>query len=649
MRLLPIFFCLIWLHQPSLVKAQHPSLIPLPQALEWRNGSFNLPGSKAIVINDNSVKLEAALLQKNLETIGVKTSVVKSVKNKQPHIELRIDPTFTSQQYEQEAYRLNVEPHKITLTARTAHGIFNGIQTLQQLHEGKTEVPSCDITDWPSFAWRSYMVDVGRNFQSMPMLKRQIDMMAKYKLNVFHFHPTEDIAWRFYIKRYPQLTAAETMTRNKGQFYSEQDIKELIAYCEARHITFVPEIDMPGHSKAFTRAMKTDMQTDSGIAIVKNILTEIAKTYKVDYIHIGADEVKITNQRFIPEVTAHIQALGKKVVGWEPGGNFTANTIRQLWMDDATRIVADSSVQYIDSRHLYINHMDPLESVVTIFNRRISDLDKGSHRALGATLCTWNDRAVTHEEDIERMNPVYPSIITFAERIWRGGGHSGWKATIGTANSERAKEFSEFEQRLLDQQKQLSADFPFPYRKQSAMTWKLYGPFENQGNLDASFAPETNQLDQLSSMKEVIGGTIVWRHWWAPLIEGVLDAPKENTTWYASTSIWSDEDKEQPVWIGFNNISRSMATDSPPVGSWDTRQSKVWVNGVLVDAPNWGRGGQKGDSEIPLVDESYEYRAPAKVKLKKGWNTVLVKSPIGKFAGKDWQNPQKWIFTFVPY
>lgn len=100
------------------------------------------------------------------------------------------------------------------------------------------------------------------------------------------------------------------------------------------------------------------------------------------------------------------------------------------------------------------------------------------------------------------------------------------------------------------------------------------------------------------------------RHWWYPLIKGVINQPKENTTWYATIKIWSDEDKPEEFWIGFNNLSRSPATDTPKPGIWDDHQSKVWVNGTLVAPPVWKRGGQKGNSEIPLMDEGYEYREP---------------------------------------
>jgi hypothetical protein len=470
--------------------------------------------------------------------------------------------------------------------------------------------------------------------------------MSCYKLNVFHFHATEDIAWRFAIKQFPQLTAPEHTLRNKGMYYTEADIKELIAYCKERHIQFVPEIDMPGHSAAFKRAMKTDMQSDSGIQYIKAILKEICSTYDVEYIHIGADEVKITNKNFIPEVSALIDSLGKKIIGWQPGGNFTDNTIRQLWLDDNSHLNSGKNIRYIDSRHLYLNHMDPLEAVVTIFNRSICAKQTGDSLALGATLCMWHDRAVSRGEDMLAMNPVYPGILSFSERIWRGGGQKNWISNIDDGDKAG---FILFEGRLMDHQQLYFKDKAFPYSRQSNIFWNLYGPYLNQGELSKIFEPENAGWVALSSAaKTVTGGTIVLKHWWAPLIKGALDDPKENTTWYASSNYWSEVDTVKNFWIGFYNISRSQATDSPPIGKWDQKESQVWVNGDLIKPPVWKRGGQKGNSEIPLTDEGYEFREPSQIHLKKGANTILIKLPVGSFKGKDWQNPVKWVFTFVP-
>lgn len=623
---------------------QKPSLIPLPQEIKWMSGHFPLYNCRSIVVTDKNLGKEGTYLKHMIRELGWNVELTNSSELGTYPIELKIEETEPGTN--NEAYKLKVTANRILLTAGTAHGIFNGIQTLKQLMRDGIMVDACEIADWPAFSWRGYMIDVGRNYMSTDLLKQQIDVMAMYKFNVFHFHATEDIAWRIAIKQYPQLTAPENMLRNKGLYYTESEIKDLIDYCKQRHITFVPEIDMPGHSAAFKRAMKTDMQTDSGLRYVKNILKEFCTTYEVPYIHIGADEVKITNKDFIPEVTAYIESFGKKVIGWQPGGNFTDNTIRQLWMDDNAHLSGNKNVPYIDSRHLYLNHMDPLESVVTIFNRQICDKETGDTSAIGATLCMWHDRAVAIENDVLKMNPVYPGMLAFSERSWRGGGQPGWIANISDGNE---KAFIEFENRLLENKKLYFNNKIFSYVKQSNLVWKLFGPYDNNGNLAMKFLPETKEWNekQAGAYKLVTGGIIVLRHWWAPLIKGAIEQPKENTTWYASTTIWSDEAGDKEFWNGFNNLSRSPATDSPPAGAWDHKGSAVWINGQLIAPPQWKRAGQKGHSEIPLTDEGYEYRAPARIYLNKGWNTVLIKAPVGSFKGKDWQNPVKWMFTFV--
>lgn len=471
--------------------------------------------------------------------------------------------------------------------------------------------------------------------------------MSHYKLNIFHFHLTEDIAWRLAIRQYPQLTAPEHMLRDKGLYYSEAELKDLVAYCRERYITLVPEIDMPGHSAAFTRAMGVDMQSDSGLAIVKNILREFCTTYDVPYLHIGADEVKIANKIFLPEVTALIHSLGRKTIGWDPGGNLGEQTTRQLWMKDGAK---DKWLTYIDSRHLYLNHMDPLESVVTIFNRQIGDRAAEDRNIWGGTVCVWHDRRIAQADDVLRMNPVYPSMLAFSERVWRGGGQQGWVANVGEPGSGRAREFAAFEGRLLDHRRQYFTKLPFPYVQQSAIDWKLYGPYANNGELSRKFAPEMNAFnaEQTAPSLQATGGTVVLRHWWHPLVEGAVKNARENTTWYATTKIWSPTDTTASYWIGFNNLSRSYFSDVPAKGAWDSRMSAVWVNGQVIEPPKWKRPGQKGHSEIPLQDEGYEYREPTPISLKKGWNTVLVKLPVGSFKGADWQNPVKWMFTFVP-
>jgi len=304
----------------------------------------------------------------------------------------------------------------------------------------------------------------------------------------------------------------------------------------------------------------------------------------------------------------------------------------------------------IDSRHLYLNHFDPIDGVVATFNHIICDVPAGNEYKLGATLCNWPDRKVEKEEDLITMNAVYPVMLSFAERCWQGGGYKNYLSDISMPGTGRYNAFADFENRLLAHQSLYFSNRPFPYVKQSNIGWSLVGPFDNKGITGQVFEPESVlfiDTVQLAGYPRVYGGTIWLRHFWHPMIQSHLQNPKDSTTYYAIRKIWCDDEGIKNFWIGFNNLSRSTATDPPPVGAWDNKNSAVWVNGKIIAPPVWKRGGQKGNAEIPLTDEGYEYRAPTKIFLQKGWNTVVIKAPVGSFKGYDWQNPVKWVFTFV--
>lgn len=640
---------LLWKHliYPYVYQYEKkPSLIPLPQQINWTIERFPLYKATTLVVSNRELASEAAMIVAYANKKGLNWQQKEQVPSSEPYIELLLGAVSASQNQE-EGYELQVSDKKITVRGATPHGVFNGLQTLKQLMRDGSMIDGCSISDWPAFSMRGYMIDVGRNYMSVELLKQQIDVMASNKMNVFHFHPTEDIAWRFEIKSFPQLTDARHMLRNKGKYYTADEIRELSAYCQERHITFIPEIDMPGHSAAFRRAMGFDMQSDSGKIVLRKILQEICDTYDFNYIHIGSDEVRIKDTGFIPEMTRFLQARGKNVLGWKPGGNFNASTIRQLWREDAKRTFFEEGVPFIDSRHLYLNHHDPLESVTTIFNRKISNRERGDSFALGAILCLWHDRNVGRDDDVLKMNPVYPGMLAFAERSWRGGGRMGWVANVSDGDQ---KALEEFENRLVEHQQLYFKGMFFPYQRQTQMEWSLYGPFRNGGDLEKKFDVEEQQVRDRSIQPsgKVKGGTIVLRHFWDPLIKGAIAGAQENTTWYAETIIWSETSGDFPFWIGFMDLSRSPATNTPPAGKWDTKGSRLWVNNQLIDPPHWNRAGAVGEAEVPLIDEGYSYRSPTYIKLQKGWNKVLVKAPVGSFKGVDGQNPVKWMFTFVP-
>lgn len=214
-----------------------------------------------------------------------------------------------------EAYRLHITPNRVCIEAVTPTGVVRAAQTLQQLAEGyepgAEAFEALTLTDWPAFKVRGFMHDVGRSFMEFEELKKQIDLLARFKVNVFHWHLTDYTGWRFEVKAYPNLTAAAFNIRQPGKFYTQAQCRELVAYARERGVTVIPEIDMPGHSHVFEKAMGFDMQTDQGVEALKRIVDEAAEVFDgVPYLHIGGDEVQITYPNFLQIMTDHVRSKG---------------------------------------------------------------------------------------------------------------------------------------------------------------------------------------------------------------------------------------------------------------------------------------------------------------------------------------------------
>lgn len=622
--------------------AQLPALIPEPSFIALKEGFFPLKDVQAIYIDNGVFKGNALHLRKEIlkadQGIGIETSKIQ----KSFSISIELEDTLGKEQY-----LLAISPDKITIKASHPFGCTYALQTLRQLITDSRTVPSCNIVDKPAYSIRGYMVDVGRNYLSPELIKQQIDVMAQYKLNVFHMHLTEDIAWRIQSDLYPSLRAPENMLRNKGKYYTFEELNELIQYCNERAIIFIPEIDMPGHSAAFKRATGFDMQSKEGKKILYQLLDEFMAKVQTDYIHIGGDEVEYSDKNFLIEISSYLRSKGKKTIAWDPGGQTGNEVIRQLWNGKRTPPIDKPS---IDSRHLYINHFDPLEGIPAIFNHSILDTTHGDPQRLGAILCNWPDRRANNQEDVITMNAVYPSMIAFAERTWNGGGYHVYDANIGVPGSDRYEAFRSFEEKLLEHKRKYFRSLPFPYQQQSNIAWTMIGPFPNDGDITRSFAPE--QKGYFDTIKQeghrsLWGGTVWLRHFWDPVIASHLKDQNDSSTWYATRNIYADSAGYYPFWIGFNNISRSHKAPTPRAGTWDDKDSKVWVNGKEVAPPSWKFPGRiPKDLEEPLYDEGYEYREPTNIYLQKGWNRVLLKMPVKSFRSPG-DAPAKWMFTFI--
>lgn len=567
----------------------------------------------------------------------------------------------------EEAYRLVVSEREIRVEALERLGLYRGLQTVGQLLAFAPEpgvLEPTEVYDWPAFRTRGLMHDVGRTYIPLSELKKQLILLSRYKVNVFHWHLTENQAWRLESKKYPQLNSAQSMTRQPGMYYTLDEARELVQFCKKLRITLIPEIDMPGHSAAFERAMGFGMQTPEGKAVLKDILREVAETMDVPYIHIGTDEVEFTDPTFVPEMVAYTRSLGKKVISWNPGWNYKVGEIdmTQLW---SYRGKAQRGIPAIDCRLHYINHYDTYVDLALLWGSRIYNVDASNTNIAGSILAVWNDRFVPDAKDIMAQNNVYPSMLALAERAWRGGGWGYFdKPTnplISDAKEELRRGFVDFEHRLLKQKDRFFAGEPFPYFKQTDAQWYLSEVYDNQGDLSMSYPLEANYLSLAKAnsftppskiedtpFKTTFSGNGAYlRHVWGPqTCHGMVDNPKENSTAYVTAWVQLDKAEDAGLFIETQNYSRSESDLAPKQGTWDYKQSRVWLNGVEINPPTWTATHDKRDNEIPLGNENATARPVIPIKLNAGWNQILIKLPIGKFSIPE-VRLNKWMFNAV--
>lgn len=573
--------------------------------------------------------------------------------------ELTVEEKYVSQiegaKFQEEAYHLLITKKGILLEATTPKGMYWGRQTLEQLKttkNKKTYLPQCDITDWPAFRIRGFMHDVGRSYIPVEELKREISLLSRYKINVFHWHLTENQAWRLESKRYPELNAPENMEREKGKFYTLEEARQLVEFCKQHQVLLIPEIDMPGHSAAFVRTFKTDMQSEKGTQILKDIIDEVCATFDVPYLHIGTDEVQFTNPDFVPMMVKYIRDKGKKVISYNPGWNYKPGEIdmTQLW---SYRGKAQKGIPAIDCRYHYANHFDTYADLVAMFNSRIYNQPEGSDDLAGCIVAFWNDRYIDNTPQLLAENNFYPYMLTLAERAWRGGGNcyfDGKGTLLWEDEPELLAAFKEFEDRLLWQKNTWLKEVPFPYVRQTQSEWQITDAFPNGGDLNKVFPPEEKEDSvyqyegKTYKTRKIIGNGIYLRHVWGTLVPGFYANPQENHTAYATRWIYSPKERKTKLALEFQNYSRSESDLAPRQGTWDYKCSRAWLNGQEIMPPVWKNTNTERSNEITLKNENYMSRPAIDITLKKGWNKLMLKLPVGKFSSKE-TRLVKWMFT----
>ena len=557
--------------------------------------------------------------------------------------------------FQEEAYHLSITRKGILLEATTPKGMYWGRQTLEQLKytkNKKTWVPQCDITDWPAFRIRGFMHDVGRSYIPVEELKREISLLSRYKINVFHWHLTENQAWRLECKKYPQLNAPENMEREKGKYYTLEEARLLVEFCKQHQVLLIPEIDMPGHSAAFERTFNTDMQSEKGTQILKDIIDEVCATFDVPYLHIGTDEVQFTNPDFVPMMVKYIRDKGKKVISYNPGWNYKPGEIdmTQLW---SYRGKAQKGIPAIDCRYHYANHFDTYADLVAMFNSRIYNQPEGSDDLAGCIVAFWNDRFIDNTPQLLAENNFYPYMLTLAERAWRGGGNcyfDGKGTLLWEDEPEQLAAFKEFEHRLLWQKKTWLKEVPFPYVRQTQSEWQITDAFPNGGDLTKVFPPEQQEDSvyqyegKTYKTRKIIGNGIYLRHVWGTLVPSFYANPLENHTAYATRWIYSPKERKAKLALEFQNYSRSESDLAPRQGTWDYKCSRAWINGKEIMPPVWENTNTERSNEITLKNENYMSRPAIDITLKKGWNKLMLKLPVGKFSSKE-TRLVKWMFT----
>lgn len=667
---------LVTLLLPCSAHAKVEHLLPRPQEVKITDGAAPFILGQDITITYEGGAKECALLNSFFAQYGcgvtdngapVRVALVNSIAGAHD---------YELYGYENEAYMLDISADRIDIAAVTMTGVIRAAQTLAQLAEGYDGSPALEalsITDWPAFKLRGYMHDVGRSFISFETLKKHVDLLSRFKVNTFHWHMTENQAWRFQVKKYPQLTQENTMTRFPGQYYTQEQCKELQDYAAERGVVVIPEIDMPGHSEAFVRAMGFDMQSTQGIEALKYILEEVAAVFdKAPYIHIGADE-KNTTESFLKTMTGKVHELGKKVVVWNPIKNVAVSTsigadMCQMW---STSGKAVAGMPAIDCRYNYTNHFDVFADLVGIYKSNIYYEQQGNASVAGTISAPWNDRKTATEEEIIKQNNFYANMLATAERAWIGGGkryidncnNGGTNGGGGTTLPNSGEEFEEFagwERRFLFHKGNSLKGEPIPYVKQTNVRWRITEPFPNNGNMNAVFAPEADGLDAAADMKEsyvhngveyksgmATGAGIYLRHTWGNnTIQTYYGAANyTNHTAYAWTYVYSDKEQVVGAQIEFQNYGRSEKDYAPDAGKWDRKGSDIWLNGVRIAPPVWENSGVGiNDNEQLLKNENFTARKPVEVTLSKGWNKVFIKLP---YVTASNVRLNKWMFTFV--
>ncbi|MDQ1094176.1 hexosaminidase [Xanthomonas sacchari] len=488
---------------PLAAQAAAPAVLPAPAQSTPLPGSLRIHDATALQVDpaDPAAARVAGFLR------GLQQRTQRSLLPQRAsagtsaaaQIRLRVDSTCTVAQ--PEGYCLRIDPQGVTLSARSETGLFYAAVSLWQLlsanppaADGSITLASLELRDWPRLRWRGVMLDSARHIQDVATIERLLDQMALHKLNVLHWHLTDDQGWRLQILRYPALTDIGAWRvppgdagtgRRYGGFYTQQQVRHVVAYAQARHIQVVPELDMPGHAQAAAAAYPQHVGggeapgvantwgihdylygvDDADLDFVRNILDEVMALFPGRYVHVGGDEalkyrwersasvqarmrqLGITNEDqlqswFIDQVGQYLHAHGKRLIGWDEilQGALPKDATVMSWhgVDGALQaarmghdaVLAPSPDLYFDN--LQSNLADepagrlkiqPLAKVYA-FDPLPATLDaQTAAHILGAQAQLWSEYLV---EPWQLEHALYPRIDALSEVLWSPASTRDW-------------------------------------------------------------------------------------------------------------------------------------------------------------------------------------------------------------------------------
>lgn len=490
------------------------NIIPKPQKCKTQNGFFRILSKSRITLypfNRETKQIAAFFTDLLVKSANIQLPIIPGKTIKTSDIHLTLEPTGLKE----EGYKINVNARYIKVSAEKPAGLFYGIQTLLQLlppeiyglnKPSTIEIPVCKIEDKPHFRWRGMHLDVSRHFFSVTFIKKYIDYLAFHKMNKFHWHLTDDNGWRLEIKEYPLLQSISAWRVNRekvnwldrepakpgeisdyGGFYSEDDIRNIVKYAEARYVEIIPEIEMPGHSCEVLAAYpelgcfgkETSVATgaywpnrdifcagkEETFQFLEKILDKVVELFPSKYIHIGGDEaykenwekcpncqqrlkdenLKNTDQLqswFIKRIEKYLTTKGKTIIGWDEilEGGLAPQATVMSWRGVKGGIAAAQSghdVIMTPGTHCYFDHYqgDPRTEKKAIGGyttlKKVYNFDpipseltqQQATHILGAQGNVWTEWIST-EKHLEYMS--IPRIAALAEIVWTYPSERNW-------------------------------------------------------------------------------------------------------------------------------------------------------------------------------------------------------------------------------